>query len=228
MSYEVRIRTNGNFTEEELVNAIKTQLKLFRTEKPYINTYNVMIPCILGEYFSEQKKDTQKALEYYMKSIEAYKNNTEPYPDEYKENIKITYYNVCYNVGEIYYLRDIIEDPTIREGEHPVVDAHQKNADYVKAIEYLKEAADNGKVLDACFYLGSIYMVLKSSTESIHYLKYAANKGHMYSQTKLGSFYEIGRFVNKNIKKAIYWYERAARQGDMTAKSRLLSLSFKK
>ena len=224
MSYNVRMRGNGDFTEEELINKIKTQLQLFRTEKPYINTYNVFIPCIIGEYYSEQKKDTKKALEYYIKSIEAYRNNTEPYPDEEIKNVKTTYYNVCYNIGEIYYLKDVIENPDTKEGEHPVVDAHQENANYIKAIEYLKEAADDGKLLDACFYLGSIYMVLKNGAESVRYLKRAANRGHMYSQTKLASFYEIGRFVNRNLDKALYWYERAARQGDMTALARLIDL----
>jgi len=47
--------------------------------------------------------------------------------------------------------------------------------------------------------------------------KLAATAGHASAQFHLGTCYDFGKGVDKNIKKAFYWYMKAARNGKMEA-----------
>lgn len=47
----------------------------------------------------------------------------------------------------------------------------------------------------------------------------AAEQGHCKSQAQLGMSYELGDGVEEDWKKAMFWYSRAAEQGDMEAAS---------
>ena len=46
----------------------------------------------------------------------------------------------------------------------------------------------------------------------------AANQGHVTAQCNLGSCYEKGEGVEKNLSKAIEWYKTAAEQENERAK----------
>lgn len=208
------------YTHEEL-QVITDKLNFLVLDEEHMNAYDVFAPCILGEYYTNKKKDPNKALEYYLQCIESYRNNTEPYADELKESVKSTYYNACFSAGMIYYQHDNIADPTLSYGEQRIVNAAPKeDADIEKAKTYLREAADDGKDLDACCYLGSL-MITKGEPEGIEYIQRAAKNGHMYAQNTLGRCYEFGLFVEQSTKKALRWYRRAADQGDMVARENL-------
>ena len=100
---------------------------------------------------------------------------------------------------------------------------HKK--DYEKAIKWYSQAADKGK-LEAMSTLGHIYdfggygverniqkKFLWNKKEFEGYLKHA-NEGNVESQRKIGVFYEYGHGVEKDLKEAIKWYERASSKGD--------------
>ena len=48
-----------------------------------------------------------------------------------------------------------------------------------------------------------------------------ANAGHVWAQLSLGTLYELGRGVAKNLKEAEKWYALAAKNGNQLAKERL-------
>ena len=52
-------------------------------------------------------------------------------------------------------------------------------------------------------------------------LRFAAEQGDAEAQSCLGFCYETGDGVEKNYKKAIYWYTKAAELGDIEAQFNL-------
>ena len=52
---------------------------------------------------------------------------------------------------------------------------------------------------------------------SVRYYRIAADLGHVKAQYKLGVCYEWGFGVEIDLRKALYWYEAAAKQGDVGA-----------
>lgn len=207
------------YTEEEL-KVIAKELCFIPIDESYSEAYDICARCTLGAYYTNKNKNLDKAIENYTECINAYKNNVNPYPLEIRESVKKTYYNACYSLGVIYYLGDNIADPSLEHGEQGIVNVCQENADIEKAIKYLKEAADDGKDLDASYYLGCLYLS-KKDVKGISYLQYAAKNGNAYAQNTLGRCYEFGILVTKSIKKALRWYRRAAYNGDILAKGNL-------
>jgi TPR repeat protein len=57
----------------------------------------------------------------------------------------------------------------------------------------------------------------KFPNEKIECLKEAANLGHIKAQLYLGKLYENGLSIDKDVKKAAYWFEKAAEQGNIDA-----------
>ena len=53
--------------------------------------------------------------------------------------------------------------------------------------------------------------------EARHYYTAAAQQGHATAQNNLGSLYEHGEGVRKNIRQAADWYRKAANQGEVVA-----------
>lgn len=207
------------YTDEEL-QVIMKKLKFIALDDAHTNAYNVMAPCILGYYYSTEKKDTKKALEYYLKCIKFYRTNKEPYAEELKEDVVSTYYNACYSAGEIYYLQDDTIGPVFGQDVECEVRINWKKANLKKAKEFLKEAADDGNNMDACYYLGNI-LLHQENPRSIKYLERAAKNGHASAQTKLGQCYENGVFVPKNKEKALHLFRSAMNLGDLGAKEEL-------
>jgi TPR repeat protein len=80
-------------------------------------------------------------------------------------------------------------------------------------IEEMKEEANKGNVITA-FRLGQLYEdgywgVKKDGLEAVKWYEMAA-KGGLYSATiSLGTIYELGRSVKKDLSKAMYWFMEA-------------------
>jgi len=82
---------------------------------------------------------------------------------------------------------------------------------------------------DAEFSLGVLYEngsgVEKDYKKAVKLYFSSANKGSIAAQTTLAYAYENGYGgFQKDIQKAIYWYEKAAKQGDSWSKERLKEL----
>jgi len=96
-----------------------------------------------------------------------------------------------------------------------------------KANECFKIGAEHGNVVCMNYYA----MLLDDSgkpRESVDWFTKAAELGHPTSQFNLALHYENGRGVKKDIDKAIYWYEKAAENGDEDAPEAIESLKKKK
>ena len=58
-----------------------------------------------------------------------------------------------------------------------------------------------------------LVLVIAAYRQDIQRLEKKAQKGNVKSQVQLGNCYIQGLGVSKDTLKAIYWYERAAKQG---------------
>lgn len=96
-----------------------------------------------------------------------------------------------------------------------------QKSDYARASVYYEKAAEKGQA-KAAFRLYYIYLKgkagEKSKEKAIMWLKKTAKLGHSGAQAMLGDYY-----APLDRKRAVYWYERAARQGNIKA-----SLALKK
>ncbi|XP_056147655.1 death ligand signal enhancer [Lampris incognitus] len=91
------------------------------------------------------------------------------------------------------------------------------------AIKLLEQAAAAG-LTEAQVYLGSVFTQepVRDEHKSIHYLRMAAESGDGTALLFLGQCYESGFGVQQNQKTAIEFYERAAKAGNIKAKSLLI------
>jgi len=62
----------------------------------------------------------------------------------------------------------------------------------------------------------------------IEAIRKAAEQGDANAQCELGVCYDFGRGVEKNSRKAVSWYKKAAEQGCTGAKKALLKLREKR
>lgn len=102
------------------------------------------------------------------------------------------------------------------------------NKDIEEAIKWYRRAADKGNAA-AQNWLGWAYWenIIKSrrrNMEGFEWFQKAASNGCSEAQYNLGSAFEKGKGVKKDIKEAIKWYRRAAKQGDQDAKEALKRL----
>lgn len=56
--------------------------------------------------------------------------------------------------------------------------------------------------------------VPKNETEAFKFYLAAAQQGHAVAQISTAALHELGRGTSKDIKSAIYWYEKAAAQNE--------------
>ena len=88
--------------------------------------------------------------------------------------------------------------------------------DLKKAYELYFKAANKGDKL-AQFNLSMMYYngeyIKQSDKKTLYWLNLSAEQGLAIAQVKLGTFYREGyNLVNKDFKKALYWYYEAAKQ----------------
>ncbi len=97
-------------------------------------------------------------------------------------------------------------------------------ADWAKAAEYYRKAADAGHA-EAQYYLGECYEkglgVSQDHTEAVAWYRKAAEQGNVPAQCNLGWCYENGLGVAQDYKEAVAWYRKAAEQGYARAQHNL-------
>jgi TPR repeat protein len=95
--------------------------------------------------------------------------------------------------------------------------------DIREAVRWERLAADQGHAMARTFmglaYLDGIGGLPQSNGEAVRYLKLAADQGDADGQYNLGTLYEEGRGVEQDERMAIYWYQKAAAQGQADAKA---------
>lgn len=98
--------------------------------------------------------------------------------------------------------------------------------DFVKAVELLKKASNEGDAY-AGFSLGNMYSmgdgVDKNFKEAAFWYEKSANAGNAQSSYNLGYLYTYGDGVKKNPTTAFQWYEKSANAGNIDAQ---INLSF--
>ena len=85
--------------------------------------------------------------------------------------------------------------------------------DQEKGMFYLKQAAEKGYAMAQC-EIGRIYLNLNRYDEAFPWLSLAAEQGYATAQTFLGFCYSLGNGTKRDKKKARYWMQKAAEQGD--------------
>ena len=65
--------------------------------------------------------------------------------------------------------------------------------------------------------LSKMYIEQEKFKEAYEYSEKAAELNNPEAEYNLGVFYEQGIYVKKDIKRAMYWYEKAAKQGHINA-----------
>jgi TPR repeat protein len=78
----------------------------------------------------------------------------------------------------------------------------------IQELVDMKQKVLNGELQEA----NALYSYLRDdySDMAICWLKLAANENNAYAQNTLAENYLIGQYLEKDINKAIYWYEQAA------------------
>ena len=102
------------------------------------------------------------------------------------------------------------------------------NGDYLpinksKAIKWYMKSAKNGYADAECNlgekYEQGIYGLEKNIDLALALYKSSAVKGCCPSQYNLGVIFQEGKIVSKDIDMALYWFKKAASQGDQKAKN---------
>ena len=65
---------------------------------------------------------------------------------------------------------------------------------------------------------------MKDSVKAAYWWHKAANQGIVEAQFNLGTCYEKGNGVTKDLSEAVKWYKMAAKQGDRDAQKKLKKL----
>jgi TPR repeat protein len=76
------------------------------------------------------------------------------------------------------------------------------------------QQVQNPENFDLYNYLVEAEGVSSRPAEAFSFLKQEAEKGSYQAQTKLGTYYYIGRGTTQNFKKSFEWYKKAAEQAD--------------
>lgn len=104
-------------------------------------------------------------------------------------------------------------------GEDYYYGRNGKTKDLDKAMIYYLEASKKGN-LEAIFsvgYLNYHQAYNHDAQKTFNYLSYAAYGGHVAAQRYVGYCYWYGEGTEKNIRKALIWFYKAAQNGDVEA-----------
>ncbi|GBC06008.1 hypothetical protein RclHR1_06550012 [Rhizophagus clarus] len=80
-------------------------------------------------------------------------------------------------------------------------------------------------MLEHCYNHGIGTLINKQKALELH--QNLANLENMMTQYNLGEIYENGDGITKDIDKAIYWYEKSAKQGYKHARNKFEKLQQK-
>lgn len=84
-------------------------------------------------------------------------------------------------------------------------------------MDRIQTAADNGNFA-AAYRLGQLYAagtwgVTRDYDKARKWLRVSAEGGHRDGQIELARLYELGRGTDKDLQKALYWYQQAVKDG---------------
>ncbi|HEV2327512.1 MAG TPA: tetratricopeptide repeat-containing serine protease family protein [Verrucomicrobiae bacterium] len=106
---------------------------------------------------------------------------------------------------------------------------YYENKDYVDALKWYKEAADQGNRL-AQYNLGTMYangiVVNTNFAEAFKWLRESAEQGLTEAQYSLGICYDLGKGTARDYKQAAKWFRKAAEQGHVNAEYHIGFLYF--
>jgi len=184
--------------------------------------------CKQGIPAEEIERHDELAIQWYTKSAEQ--------GNRYAE-LALGYYYQCFlpetsenqQLGFQYFLRSA--EQGIAEAQYAVglfyTDGVDKNM--ALAFEWFSKAAHQGEK-NAQFSLGEKYLKgqdvpedqkINKDEKAFYWIMEAAKQKHPHAQYYIGFFYENGISVTKDLKKAIYWYKRAAKNTSLSAQKRL-------
>jgi len=150
----------------------------------------------------------------YLKNYNGIDNNEDKYREVYKisESIK------KYKFNEIEYMKAL--DNQLKIGKNLV---NETKID--AAIECYKKAAQQGNV-KAMFELGFVYQLYKNDFEnSLKWHELASMKGYVPSMIRIGETYDLGFEITEvNKKKAMEWFQKAAKLNSFKAYEKLGNL----
>jgi len=94
-------------------------------------------------------------------------------------------------------------------------------ADQAAALRWLRRAARQGHI-EAMFEYGRTWCYLNVwQLSAVRWVSRAAAAGHAQAQYTLGKWYEQGWGVPQSFEQAVYWYWRAALNGEAFARQKL-------
>ena len=108
--------------------------------------------------------------------------------------------------------------------------------DFDKAFYWIKKAAETGNT-EAEYMLGKILVKgfamdfgkdfkKTNATEGVEWLKKAAEKGYLFAAETLGDIYYEGTGVEKDLKCALFWYEKGGKDRNGDSFLKLGEISF--
>ena len=155
-------------------------------------------------------KNTEKAKEWYNKSLAAYIAEAQKGDSESQ-----------YKLGSIFYSGSfyIDDEPVIKEDFAKSFYWHSKASEQEHPVSLIELAAmyDNGDGATK-----DSQKAKKLYAKAISVLEKSAKNGNMYHQRLLGDCYSEPLFGElQNKEKALYWYRKAAAQGNILAKKTL-------
>ena len=165
---------------------------------------------IMGRNYYSQENNYEQNYQY---SYDYYKQGVDKFNDP----------RCLYGLAMFYY------DDGESESENIVPKDNQyANKLFLKAYPRLAALAKESDMY-SIFILGAYYNyglgnVKKSFSTALKYIKKAADLGHQGALYDMGRFYEIGRGVEKDIKKATFYYKRAATLGKLQATSKVANI----
>ncbi len=83
------------------------------------------------------------------------------------------------------------------------------NTNHGKALDLFIDASKQNHILAQC-YVGTCYVYEKGERLAFEYLEKVANKDFTAGQLNLGYLYKNGIGVETDLKRATYWYKKAA------------------
>ena len=240
------------FTEKDLLNLPQSKLYSSLSALLYDKTFAKLFSllqlsfarvAIRGQYATmfaqdEAKQEAYKSL--YDKAMKLYQTSddkTEAYRllSQAAEQIEIIPQN------DTYQSIDTKQEPeqkhkqrnSIREISRALSFLEQGNKyyfgrgveqDYVKAVEYWREAAEQGNAAAQC-NLGVCYKngqgVEKDYNKAVEWYKKSAEQGYARAECSLGYCYEYGQGVEQDYGKAVEWYKKSVEQGYAVAQCNL-------
>ena len=164
------------------------------------------------EYGIGTDKDSQKALEWYIKI-----------PDNQDAQFAIGYHIFYQNKNQrdafIWFVRSANQGHIKGEcfvGLYYMYSYGNVEKDYIKASEWLAKSANRG-YSDAQYHLAVLHSIEKNEEESLKWFLKAAEQNHDLANQALIKLLETGKLPDRTTKNSFEWLHKIAKQGHRIA-----------